>query len=553
MADTPHPNARSTTTSIIGNPGVISSGMFSGAQNFMLTGHTLQNITHAAPVEPSDFRTFPLGDIDLQREIRLNGDSGVVWRRGGPNRRLYSARLGERSVTVAMYQGDGADEEWREYMAKHTSLRHSNIIQIYGAASSSGIHATIFHGDLIPFKQWLDPHKSFPCVIVFLHAYYGWEFDEAKDYFAQIGGISPFSTSYTMWIRRTTGRLCVDLMPPPKPIRLITSLIRMPDLTSTALSSGSSSIMEALAINALTLEIYHEVCHWPFAQISSIAISAGTTIHLGMVISRPSNNGFVEIASLPEEETHFSGWYNGGQAEGEIMENGWTRFNARDKVGGSLEMLLMTADAVSSPWLSQSNHIFKRCQITSNFEDYVFVDYIQFLVVISAATKEIPPGFLFLCPRDDFRTGPSSVGWPTCPAYWSLEPSGAQPLSTEEAMELGFPTLQFSTEVLGSSWDSSVYAGLAKFHLAKGFDPYSQDVARHLGHPLYRLAGEIDPVFAHGKYLPSPSLKHDSWIPLVVEEEEDSEEQDDSDSQMDVDRDDAEHQDDEDLSDMEVD
>ncbi|KAJ7669928.1 hypothetical protein DFH06DRAFT_1372391 [Mycena polygramma] len=256
---------------------------------------------------------------------------------------------------------------------------------------------------------------------------------------------------------------------------------------------------------------------------------------------------------LPEEEAHFSGWYNGGQAEGEIMENGWTRFNARDGVGSTLQLQCWALMRQTTSWLSQSNHIFKRCQITSNFEDCVVVDDIHFHVGISAASQEIPAGFLFLCPEDDFRTGPSSVSWPDCPAYWSLEPSGAHPLSKEEAMELGFPTIQFSTEVLGSSWDSSVYAGLAKIHLAKGFDPYSQDVARHLGHPLYCLAGEIDPVFAHGKYLPSPSLKHDSWIPLVVEEEEDSDEQDDLDWEMDVDRDDAENPADEDLFDMELD
>ncbi|KAJ7669927.1 hypothetical protein DFH06DRAFT_1179536 [Mycena polygramma] len=79
-----------------------------------------------------------------------------------------------------MYQGNGADEEWREYMAKHTSLRHPNIIQIYGAASSGGLHATIFHSDLIPFEQWLNPYKCVPCVIVFLYAYYGREFDVRK-------------------------------------------------------------------------------------------------------------------------------------------------------------------------------------------------------------------------------------------------------------------------------------------------------------------------------------------------------------------------------------
>ncbi|KAJ7696339.1 hypothetical protein B0H16DRAFT_1265423, partial [Mycena metata] len=60
-------------------------------------------------------------------------------------------------------------------------------------------------------------------------------------------------------------------------------------------------------------------------------------------------------------------------------------------------------------------------------------------------------------------------------------------LSTEEATQLGFPSFQLTTQVYGYSWDTSVYAGLPQFHQAKGFDPESQDIARHLGQPLYEL------------------------------------------------------------------
>ncbi|KAJ7642421.1 hypothetical protein DFH06DRAFT_1475230 [Mycena polygramma] len=532
MADTTRPDVRSSSTSIMGNPEIISSGLFSGAQNFVATGHTFQNITYAAPAEPSDFRTFPLGDIDLQREICLDNDTGVVWRRGGSNRRLYSARIGERSVTVAMYQGDGADEEWREYMAKHTSLRHPNIIQIYGVASSGGIHATLFHGDLIPFEHWLDPYKSSPCVTIYMYAYYGREFDEADNYLHQFGRGSTMSHECTMWIRLSTGRLCVDRMPPHKPIMLLYfSKLPISGSGATVFLSRDTPMIEALAIDTLTLDQYHEVCCRTLAHNSRIDIPTGITASLGKVALRPLNSpdlfGIV-IASLPEEDTEFR-WYNSGPGEGEIMENGWTRFNTRDVSGGALDLHYWSGGAAS--WLSQSNYIFKRCEITSNFNDYVFVDSIRFQISVTA--NGILTGFLFLCPENDFWTGPSSVHWPTCPAYWSFEPSGAHPLSTEEAMELGFPTLQFSTELAGSRWDSSVYAGLAKFYLAKGFDPYSQDVARHLGLPLFQLSVPIDPVFAH-----------------IVEEQDDSEE--DSGSEMDIDNDDAENQDD-DLSEMELD
>ncbi|KAJ7677083.1 hypothetical protein DFH06DRAFT_1169723, partial [Mycena polygramma] len=189
----------------------------------------------------------------------------------------------------------------------------------------------------------------------------------------------------------------------------------------------------------------------------------------------------------------------------------------------------------SASWLSQSNHIFERCQIRSNLADYVFVRDAFFKVTIST-TKGVPAGFLFFCPVDDLRISTSSLGWPACPAYWSLDPSGTPSLSMEEANKAGFPELQFNTKIWGKSWDSSVYAGLRKFHRAKGFDPYSQDVALHLGHKLYQPPSYVDPLFAH-----------------VVEEEDDSQDEDDPDSEMDVDYDAVENQDAQDLSDMDLD
>ncbi|KAJ7760757.1 hypothetical protein B0H14DRAFT_3511064 [Mycena olivaceomarginata] len=50
--------------------------------------------------------------------------------------------------------------------------------------------------------------------------------------------------------------------------------------------------------------------------------------------------------------------------------------------------------------------------------------------------------------------------------------------------------------VRGKSSDTNVYAGLRRFHQGKGFDPESQDVARHLGYPLYEFTSEVDPRFA---------------------------------------------------------
>ncbi|KAJ7259435.1 hypothetical protein C8J57DRAFT_1024207, partial [Mycena rebaudengoi] len=74
--------------------------------------------------------------------------------------------------------------------------------------------------------------------------------------------------------------------------------------------------------------------------------------------------------------------------------------------------------------------------------------------------------------------------------YWSLDPSGAQRLGSEEAERFGFPSFTVDMTVQTRSWDDLVYAGIREFHQAKGFDPYSQDVARELGYPLYEVRGK---------------------------------------------------------------
>ncbi|KAF8214582.1 hypothetical protein K438DRAFT_1801714 [Mycena galopus ATCC 62051] len=138
-------------------------------------------------------------------------------------------------------------------------------------------------------------------------------------------------------------------------------------------------------------------------------------------------------------------------------------------------------------WPSQANHIFS-----------LYVAGVSFNVEIGPLdmTKKPPEGFLFLAPPTDFQTGSSSLCWPDFPAYWSLDPQGAEPLSMKDARQLGFPSIVLTTEVRGYSWDKTVYAGLRQFHQAKGFDPDSQEVARYLGESLYQLSPGIDAPFA---------------------------------------------------------
>ncbi|KAF7374132.1 hypothetical protein MSAN_00294500 [Mycena sanguinolenta] len=158
--------------------------IFSGSQQFTVAGGTFTNITKNYPVAPAvltAFRTIPLREIDLQREIQLDrlGDSGVL-----SLRRLYSAKINRRksTVTVAMYQGEGAEQEWRRDIAKYMGDRHPNIVQLYGTSSCGYIHAAVFNDDLIPLQQFMDLYRHSHFASVYIHAYGGMELFTASRY-----------------------------------------------------------------------------------------------------------------------------------------------------------------------------------------------------------------------------------------------------------------------------------------------------------------------------------------------------------------------------------
>ncbi|KAJ7669881.1 hypothetical protein DFH06DRAFT_1372245 [Mycena polygramma] len=134
-------------------------------------------------------------------------------------------------------------------------------------------------------------------------------------------------------------------------------------------------------------------------------------------------------------------------------------------------------------WLAQANRIFDRLNITRDLENYVCVDTIDYWLSFSASTGNLPPGYLFLCPAADLQDDFACFRIPVYPAYWSLEPSGAERLTADEAGALGFPDIQCVRE----------------FHEAKGLDPHSQEAAIAMGCPLFEMTCDHDRLFAHLK------------------------------------------------------
>ncbi|KAJ7038413.1 hypothetical protein C8F04DRAFT_1089064 [Mycena alexandri] len=256
--------------------------------------------------------------------------------------------------------------------------------------------------------------------------------------------------------------------------------------------------MEVVAIRHLSLQQYHTCCT-SVPLFRHEAISTSATVTLAAVRRWPMGEQFGSshgLVGARDVEIINCGWGSLAMPPDVFdMTDSSTRFNATEVSERAFRLYFQTS-AGPSIWLSQANHNFHRLQVIDNYADYAVIDRIDFCVRILPSASTPPTGYLFLCPPSAFRADSSSFRWPDSPAYWSFDPLGVERLTAEEAKHVGFPSMHLTAVVWGRWWDASVYTGLRQFHAAKGFDPDGQDVARHLGYPLYELSGEMAVSFA---------------------------------------------------------
>ncbi|KAF7353328.1 hypothetical protein MSAN_01520900 [Mycena sanguinolenta] len=101
--------------------------------------------------EQSEFRTIRQGDIKLRKQIGSESYHVVDFQnrlcREAVVRRVYSGEIrGDPGpVTVTMYEGDWAEERWRQDVAKYAAIRNPYIMQLYGLVNTRTLRAMVFH------------------------------------------------------------------------------------------------------------------------------------------------------------------------------------------------------------------------------------------------------------------------------------------------------------------------------------------------------------------------------------------------------------------------
>ncbi|KAF7337246.1 hypothetical protein MSAN_02277100 [Mycena sanguinolenta] len=464
--------------------------------------------------ELSEFRTIRRGDLKLVKEVRLSTESGVVARQSqgmGVQRTVYHAAIrgDPGTVTVVVYQGDGAEEEWQRDVAKYESIWHPNIMQLYGLVSTKGLHTMIFHDELIPYDQFFGRFQHSPILSTYIIGYCSTEYLEANTYIYNVIGSSK---EKSVWIQPSTGRLCLDLV--QGGTEASSKLYWWPaDVLRLEKVSLDAPDSEDIIISSLSGDQYHKLCSQPsMARRQCFQVSTKCPVGSGIFRLDSQFGTCVRITEpfqiLPEEELH---WNN---TPDELLPNSWIRYDFPRMFALWLQLnLSFPLYEIRKAWLAQANHIFAELQELEHVEGYVFVDEVRFILRITDE-HNIPKGYLFVCPPQDFCTSTephvNSYKWPAYAAYWSLDPSGVDRLSMEDANNLGFPAIHIETVVRGASWDHSVYQGLRRFHEGKGFDSDSWEVVRRLGYPLFEVLSDRVP-FPACKVMPY------SWCELDPE------------------------------------
>ncbi|KAF7353194.1 hypothetical protein MSAN_01507100 [Mycena sanguinolenta] len=446
--------------------------------------------------ETSDFRTIRRGDLKLVKEVRLSPQSGIVGRQSrgvGVRRTVYHAEIrgDPGTVTVAVYQGDGAEEEWRKDVAKYESIWHNNIMQLYGIVSTKGLHAVVFHDELIPYAQFLRHFQHSAILTPYIIGYC-----DATNYLSEVFQKPLDYVSLPAWVRPSTGKLCLDLAQPEHESSRGSRFGLFLAINGLRLETVSISLdvhhSEDILISSLSGDQYHGLCsQYPIARVHSFQTSTEHPVGPGVFRSHFQHGTWVRITEPlqipPEAEPH----WDHIDAPGELLPNSWLRYDSGRTYPLRLELQLCSPPYdIHKAWLAQANRIFAELKEEVHVEDYVCAYGVEFILRI-ADECHMPEGYLFICPPQDFCIEPHLYQWPPCPVYWSLDPSGAERLSTEDARILGFPAIHIETRIVGFSWDRSVYEGLRRFHEGKGCNPESQEVARQLGYPLYELLGDL--------------------------------------------------------------
>ncbi|KAJ7788643.1 hypothetical protein B0H14DRAFT_2628033 [Mycena olivaceomarginata] len=220
--------------------------------------------------------------------------------------------------------------------------------------------------------------------------------------------------------------------------------------------------------SALQATIFHDVStvySWGFLRHCRFTdMPESLSVTVGSIIWGPHSENPVTIGYVPVVNFRYFWWtVDDGTSDVFFTErkdpsDTWLRIESCGVAGIKDISCLFTGVSAAKAWLTQANYLFQQLNaIPAYHEDFskcvtgssthprklmarstALVTNVSYRLSTLDNVENLPAGYLFICPLEDIQCGIADQ-----PVYyWSLDSSGAEPLTEEEAEQLGFPFFQ---------------------------------------------------------------------------------------------------------------
>ncbi|KAJ6578286.1 hypothetical protein B0H19DRAFT_1230086 [Mycena capillaripes] len=484
------------------------------AERFTMNNNLL-NTTSGEP--QSEFRVVNLGDLNLLDEI---GDQKVVERRPTNERsmctrsvtarRIYSARIfgSQDPMTAVVYNSPQFEQilaqarEKQHYRSKrctpHPPWSHATLNVKWSVLCS------VNEAFIIEFFNSSSEIWGAPVELIIVKA--------ANLFWKSTTGEWLCSLIGTAWIRLSTGKLCVDVGNGDQLASLFPPWLVHRDLPSINFTDND---LDDKLLSRLKLDEFYDLLAYAFCDSIKLS-SAPRTITLPSLCRIPDPgadfNADAEIPAIPivNHFTPFSIYVNSWSSYAfpvEAMPTGWARveYLGNPDTDQDLRMSIRFVDEDDAKkwWFSQQGYVLAQLRDPVSFHDeMVFVTGIHLCCTFNPppdnftllgtfmADAPIDDVYLFLSsPKAALVDGRFIVTSPPAAEqyYWTFNPAGLDRLTCQMVEDLALPAPEFSIELGGAQLDETCHDMIRDFHVAKGFDPCSQDMAIAMGYPLMDL------------------------------------------------------------------
>ncbi|KAF8164384.1 hypothetical protein K438DRAFT_268209 [Mycena galopus ATCC 62051] len=127
-------------------------------------------------------------------------------------RRVHRAQIfgHQDPMTVVVYD-DSNFEQIKAQVLEAQQHRHPLLAQLFGFTCLAGLNALIYHDDMMTVSQIKTMHAQSPLASTYIRQEMWQHFKAAQLYWEENTGTDLYDLPGTLWIRLSTGKLCLDV------------------------------------------------------------------------------------------------------------------------------------------------------------------------------------------------------------------------------------------------------------------------------------------------------------------------------------------------------